>query len=64
MKEPQKDHVYTLPHGGSVTTAARAAAAVFLVLMANGAKLPIIVGASRREGDNYVVTLSYKGDRI
>jgi len=58
------EHSYTIPHEGIVASPARAAAAVFLVLMAKGAALPIIAVSTAHDADADVVIVIYKGDRI
>lgn len=57
-------HRYTLPHGGIVTSPARAAAAVFLVLVSKGVPFPITVVSVDYARDAYIIVMAYNGEPL
>lgn len=57
-------HAYTIPHGDSVTSPARAAAAIVLVLLSKKVPFPVLIIDAVEINGKYAVTVQYKGDRL
>ncbi len=64
MTEALMRHAYTIPHGDSVTSTPRAAAAIVLVLLSKNVPFPVLILDAVEINDKYVVTVQYKGDRL
>ena len=63
MTEALMRHAYTIPHGDSVTSTPRAAAAIVLVLLSKKVPFPVLILDAVEVNGEYVVTVQYKGDR-